>query len=517
MNERQRLVRAAAEQPGDDAPRLVLADWLEEHGEAGRGTFIRTGVELARMDEADDAYPETLARHLRSASFAVEPREPWFDCIPGGSAWFRRGMLAGAVLGAEEYLAPKKAHWLGVPLEELVLFAPEDVAAAPKLARREELARLRLLGLDCWSCEAARPLLCGCKHLAGLREMFAGNGLREVEGTPGLTLEQFADAIDLPALEAFCWRRGDPLAWPALVPRFGGQVSRLVLESGSDPDLDDHADCWGWLVRTPLWRRLRRANVWHNINTISYSTVYQTDPMPDFGRNFAAAPLEDYHLAVADIPHLGALRSWGALHTLRIAHTALDDLLAPVAETPKARQLRRLFLDHPDGPYAEEGQPAPDVLSGPNLAGLRHLRLYSYDFVEGELAGLRGGAYRENLLRLELGEYGPRLPAAEVRELLARPWPRLRHLRIGLDSADGLAALVESRSLPSLCTLTVVGSPDLGEAAVTSLARAQGLPHLSLFVLGDREWLLDAGEARPVADGVWLREREALYDGPYRR
>jgi hypothetical protein len=239
--------------------------------------------------------------------------------------------------------------------------------------------------------------------------------------------------------------------------------------------------------------------------------------MPDFGRNFAAAPLGDYRLAVADIPHLGALRSWGALHTLRIAHAILDDLLAPVAESRNARQLRRLFFDHPDGPYPREGQPATDVLSGRNLAGLRELRFHTYHFTEGEVAGLRGGAYREGLLRLELGEFGPDLSADQVRELLAQPWPRLCHLRIGLEDADALAALAESRSLPNLCTLTVPGGPDLGEAALTSLARAPGLPHLSLLEMGHEEWLLADGAARKVAEGVWLAERETLRDGPYKR
>ena len=65
MNERQRLARAAAEEPADDGPRLALGDWLEEHGEEARGTFVRTGVELARMDEADDP------SRLRASSLLV--------------------------------------------------------------------------------------------------------------------------------------------------------------------------------------------------------------------------------------------------------------------------------------------------------------------------------------------------------------------------------------------------------------------------------------------------------------
>jgi uncharacterized protein (TIGR02996 family) len=38
----------------DDTPRLIYADWLEEHGEVERAEFIRVQVELARMDEAGE-------------------------------------------------------------------------------------------------------------------------------------------------------------------------------------------------------------------------------------------------------------------------------------------------------------------------------------------------------------------------------------------------------------------------------------------------------------------------------
>jgi uncharacterized protein (TIGR02996 family) len=33
MNDREALLRAVCENPDDDTPRLVFADWLEEHGE----------------------------------------------------------------------------------------------------------------------------------------------------------------------------------------------------------------------------------------------------------------------------------------------------------------------------------------------------------------------------------------------------------------------------------------------------------------------------------------------------
>ncbi len=41
MNAGDALLQAVLERPGDDAPRLVYADWLDEHGESDRADFIR--------------------------------------------------------------------------------------------------------------------------------------------------------------------------------------------------------------------------------------------------------------------------------------------------------------------------------------------------------------------------------------------------------------------------------------------------------------------------------------------
>jgi uncharacterized protein (TIGR02996 family) len=55
------LFRAICEQPWEDTPRLVYADWLEEHGDALRAEFIRVQIELAR--ETDKARIARLAEH----------------------------------------------------------------------------------------------------------------------------------------------------------------------------------------------------------------------------------------------------------------------------------------------------------------------------------------------------------------------------------------------------------------------------------------------------------------------
>jgi uncharacterized protein (TIGR02996 family) len=50
MTDRDALIRCILESPNDDLPRLIFADWLEEHGEAARAEFIRVQCELARTN-----------------------------------------------------------------------------------------------------------------------------------------------------------------------------------------------------------------------------------------------------------------------------------------------------------------------------------------------------------------------------------------------------------------------------------------------------------------------------------
>src|SRR5262249_3843859 len=45
MRDQEALLQAIREAPEEDAPRLVYADWLEDHGDPDRAEFIRLQVE----------------------------------------------------------------------------------------------------------------------------------------------------------------------------------------------------------------------------------------------------------------------------------------------------------------------------------------------------------------------------------------------------------------------------------------------------------------------------------------
>lgn len=70
MSEGEALLAAVLSNPDDDTPRLVYADWIEEHGQPDRAAFIRTQIEAVRAEpfskqarEAEKRANELLNRY----------------------------------------------------------------------------------------------------------------------------------------------------------------------------------------------------------------------------------------------------------------------------------------------------------------------------------------------------------------------------------------------------------------------------------------------------------------------
>ena len=67
------LLADIAENPDDDTPRLVFADWHEENGDPARAEFIRVQLALASADEWAEGREELLWRQVVSLFDDVEP------------------------------------------------------------------------------------------------------------------------------------------------------------------------------------------------------------------------------------------------------------------------------------------------------------------------------------------------------------------------------------------------------------------------------------------------------------
>src|SRR5690242_9892719 len=80
---------------GDDAPRLVFADWLEDNGQAHRAEFIRLQCRLAGVDELD---PQRQALKQREWELLAVHRDDWTQALPAwvwtqGPPEFQRGFV----------------------------------------------------------------------------------------------------------------------------------------------------------------------------------------------------------------------------------------------------------------------------------------------------------------------------------------------------------------------------------------------------------------------------------------
>jgi uncharacterized protein (TIGR02996 family) len=135
--------------PDDDAPRLVYADWLDEQGEGDRAEFIRLQVREARMAPDD---PELPGVHARAEYLVRIHHVEWASRLPrfDGVHWevFDRGFFVAARFDhPDRFSAHARAVFSAAPIQELRLhqFANTHV---PGLARTVFLQRIKVLDLN---------------------------------------------------------------------------------------------------------------------------------------------------------------------------------------------------------------------------------------------------------------------------------------------------------------------------------------------------------------------------------
>src|SRR5262249_40795810 len=90
MIENQAMLSAILADPDDDRPRLVYADWLEEHGQRDRARLIRVQIDLARTPDNAEA-ASALQIEEEQLEAACEKTLPQLECIRWGG--FERGMV----------------------------------------------------------------------------------------------------------------------------------------------------------------------------------------------------------------------------------------------------------------------------------------------------------------------------------------------------------------------------------------------------------------------------------------
>ncbi len=155
------LLKAVAASPDDDLPRLVAADWLDEHGEPERAEFIRVQIERAKADRPElELREKALLNHpLLGPIWAIEACPNVVSLDFGSSVrsvgvsgaervTFRRGFPFRIACTADEWLR----HGGGIiprqPVRELALTRCEDVEPTRWWQMAPTLRPLAVLTID---------------------------------------------------------------------------------------------------------------------------------------------------------------------------------------------------------------------------------------------------------------------------------------------------------------------------------------------------------------------------------
>jgi uncharacterized protein (TIGR02996 family) len=439
MSAEKSFLQAICETPEDDAPRLVFADWLEDHGDAVRAEFIRTQCRLAAMSPWDDGYDE-LAERARQLS--DEHGKMWGKPVAKftTNVIFRRGFVDGVIMTARKFLDVADGLFAAAPLQSL---CPLQVRKFwTQLIASPHLSRLRALDLESCALGVGRTdSVAACEHLADLRELNVGSNRA---------------------------KRG---AVAVLRSTMLGNLRRLSVHKNEVTDAAAEA-----LAEADRFPHLRRLDLASNELTA------------DGARRLAAAAwlgrLEELRLSgnpIRDegVEALAASEVWTGLRTLSLRGCGLTQASARhVAACGRLARLRELSLPMSPGEGA-----LGELARSPHLVELRCLDLKSTEVSEADADALVRSPLAPRLRSLKLADASG---AVQKVVLSARSLSGLTGLAISgrrASPADGVVGkwLREAAHLENLTHLDV-SYCKLGDADVAELARC---PHFARLVALD--------------------------------
>jgi uncharacterized protein (TIGR02996 family) len=185
MADDRAFLNAIIENPDDDGPRLVYADWLDEQGDHARAEFIRIQCEMAKFEPESVRWYELS---LRSQRLLQRHQPAWLRDIQKyvRASTFRRGFVESVSMTARRFLKHGDFVFTHAPIRELVLSESRDllsqVLASPHLGRLHTLD-LSFNRID----DSGALLLTTAPNLSGLTNLdlwyneFGARGWRALE------------------------------------------------------------------------------------------------------------------------------------------------------------------------------------------------------------------------------------------------------------------------------------------------------------------------------------------------
>jgi len=537
MSSHEDFLAAVLEHPDDDAPRLIYADWLEEHGESERAEFIRLQVDAARLPEGD---PRACDLDSKAEGILAEFETAWLgEWSQRLVRWtFRRGFLDEITILPEVFLRGGEELFRAWPVRRF-RFVDRDADEASLLEARAITGsplcgRIRSLDAPSYVESPWLHFLWIPSHWRGLQEL----DLREGGGNFLSRLPQFAALFSAPHLKGLqslslrCEHNWGPPVEPAFIEHlaaapFAPHLQSLVLDGlGMTDDalrrlindpvfaklerlrlaearrlspemvsavlgtsrLDSLQDlCIGWecdltaLAAAPRLRELKRLDLW-----LSNNLVYSRNSWSAFAKGLSPGQLTHLGLAYGILgqesveellasPGLSELRGLAVWGGQMVGDQILSHLCQHCSSLTSLDMTRAGVSAYGVGQLA----------SSPLLSRLAHLRFWFDDIWKPtQYAFLGSSHFSPRLKSLELCGWNL---GDEGCELLAnnRGLCGLTHLNLRSNgvSAAGMKAMLSS---PYLKRLTSLGLGSAPSDALQVLADSPGLPRLRQVVIDSR-------------------------------
>ncbi len=169
------FLRTIAENPDDDGPRLVYADWLEERGDP-LGEFIRVQCELARAERGGELH-RVQNLHKREDELLTAHRAEWLGPLAGFTndeslaPYFHRGFVERINVDADVFVGEHETIGGICPmLQSAVLFRVAEFVEGVTLCPL--LGRLSKLGIADWIDYDHALMLANSRHSVDLNSVW---------------------------------------------------------------------------------------------------------------------------------------------------------------------------------------------------------------------------------------------------------------------------------------------------------------------------------------------------------
>jgi uncharacterized protein (TIGR02996 family) len=334
MSERDDLYQAILAAPEDDAPRLIYADWLDEHGDPARAEFIRAQIAAAAVPEETSRWREPTEQADR---LLRDHRVSWLGPVleRAQKAECRRGFVDGVRVTVDQFLSSADKLLRLEPIR-MWEFAPMSFFLSgpgfERLADDPAFARVRGLSAGAANPDELLLTLTRSSHLTGLRRLEvrgqnpSGRSIgRLFDAAPGLT-ELDAEHFSLAAVRHL-WRKSGP-----------ARLTRLRLDSCRVTD-----GTVAYIAGSPAAARLTSLILDGNeVSRYGVEALANSDTLPNLRElGLAGCPLGDRGATV--LARCPGLRS---LEVLNLAGCQLDSAGAQaLADSPHLSGLRCLCLD----------------------------------------------------------------------------------------------------------------------------------------------------------------------------